>query len=323
MLAGQTDLRVTLPERVSPTAREFERAVHAGLARKQKSLPCRFLYDSIGSALFEEITKLDDYYPTRAETEILETYACEMVDGVYDNGALIEFGSGSSVKTEILLKHLSVDIDYVPIDVSEAALALADARLAKRFPLLNISPIIGDFARPLHLPVYLAYKQKIGFFPGSTIGNLAPSEAVKLLMQFRRVLGPSSRLIVGVDLKKPISRLVRAYNDGEGVTAAFNLNILGRINRELGASIDVASFRHSAIYNERLGRIEMHLVSTRDQEFKIRGRLFRMARGETIHTENSYKYTVDEFQDLARAATWAPQTIWKDPKGLFSVHELR
>ena len=302
---------------------EFASAVLAGLTKRQKTLPCRFLYDAKGSELFEEITRLPEYYPTRTETKILTHHASEMLQDVHDDGALVEFGSGSSVKTEILLRHLSVDVDYVAIDVSRSALASADKRLSKRFPLLNIYPIVADFSKAVDLPPCLLLRPKVGFFPGSTIGNLEPAEAVSLLAHFREILGPNARLIIGVDLKKDETLLIPAYDDAEGVTAEFNLNLLVRINRELDADIDIEAFKHRAVYNRRLGRIEMHLVSLKDLEFSVLGQRIRLARGETIHTENSHKYAISEFQKLAERASWQPARVWTDPHNLFSVHELR
>ena len=301
---------------------EFAAAVIGGLSRSRKMLPCRFFYDARGSELFEEITRLPEYYPTRTETAILEAHAAEMAQGVPDGGILVEFGSGSSLKTEILLKELPRLAAYVTIDVSQSALGGAKQRLAKRFPSLEVLPIVGDFSLPLALPGSVAGRHKTGFFPGSTIGNLTPVEAVRLLRVFRAVLSPGGRLIVGVDLKKEARALVRAYDDAAGVTAAFNLNLLARINRELGGSFDLEAFRHKAVYNPREGRIEMHLESTKAQDVSIRGRRFRFRAGEYIHTENSYKYAIGEFQDLARSANWLPRRVWTDKRELFSAHEL-
>jgi dimethylhistidine N-methyltransferase len=300
----------------------FARDVVAGLARPQKTLPCRYFYDARGSELFEEITRLPEYYPTRTEAAILEAHAGEMVDAVPRGGALIEFGSGSSRKTEILLERLPRLGCYVMIDVSESALDDAARRLGRRFPTLDVRAIAGDFSFPVALPADIAARHKTGFFPGSTIGNFTPAEAQRLLRVFRAVLSPGGRLIVGADLRKEAKTLVAAYDDSAGVTAAFNLNLLARINRELGAGFDLDAFRHQAIYNPRAGRIEMHLVSLRAQEVAVRGRRFRFREGETIHTENSYKYSVDQFRDLARSAGWLPQRVWTDQASLFSVHEL-
>jgi dimethylhistidine N-methyltransferase len=301
---------------------DFAAAVLDGLARPQKSLPCRFFYDARGSELFEEITRLPEYYPTRTETAILEAHAAEMAEAVAAGGVLVELGSGSSLKTEILLRQLPQLCAYVTVDVSESALMAARNRLVERFPALDVRPIVGDFSRPVALPADLAGRARTGFFPGSTIGNLTPAEAVRLLQTFRTTLASGGRLIVGADLKKDARRLVTAYNDGRGVTAAFNLNLLARINRELAGTFDIEAFKHEAVYNPREGRIEMYLTSARGQSASVLGRRFSFAAGERIHTENSYKYTIPQFQDLARAAGWQPRRVWTDREALFSVHDL-
>jgi dimethylhistidine N-methyltransferase len=312
-------LPVTLPA----DEEDFAAAVLSGLSRPQKSLPCRFFYDARGSELFEEITRLPEYYPTRTEAAILRANATTMAEAVPAGGVLVEFGSGSSLKTEILLSQLPHLRAYVCVDVSHDALREAQRRLASRFPVLDVRPIVGDFSSPVPFPNDLVRCHKTGFFPGSTIGNLTPIEAERLLQAFCTVLSPGGRLIVGVDLKKDARRLVLAYNDAAGVTAAFNLNLLVRINRELGGSFAVDQFRHDAIYNPREGRIEMHLESLREHEVKVCGRRFRFRAGERIHTENSYKYSIDQFQCLARSAGWTPERVWTDEGQLFSVHELR
>lgn len=314
--------RDLLAERFSLVDNELASAVLHGLSRPQKTLPCRFFYDALGSELFEEITRLPEYYPTRTEAAILDADAAEMAAGVPDGGVLVEFGSGSSRKTETLLRHLPQLRAYIMIDVSDSALQDAKSRLAIRFPDLDVRAIVADFSYPVALPSDLADSRRTGFFPGSTIGNLNPVEAQRLLRVFRGVLSPGSRLIVGVDLKKDLSILLPAYNDAAGITAAFNLNLLARINREVAPAFDLRTFRHEAIYNARDGRIEMHLVSLEDQDVTIAGHRFRFRTGETIHTENSYKYTVRQFQDLASAADWLPIRVWTDKDALFSVHEL-
>lgn len=301
---------------------EFEAAVIDGLSKPRKTLPCRFFYDERGSQLFEEITALPEYYPTRTEIGILREHAAEIVAAIRDNSVLLEFGSGSSIKTEFLLEHCPPTVTYVPIDVSPSALAEAKQRLSRRFPALTIAPVIGSFTDTIELPAYLRNRPRMGFFPGSTIGNWTPEEALTLLKSFRDMLRVDGRMIVGVDLKKDAQTLVKAYNDSAGVTAAFNLNILARINRELGSAIDVASFRHEAIYDPRLGRIEMHLVSNVEQTIGICGRRFHFFAGERVHTENSYKYTVSEFQELAGRAGWLTGSVWTDAAAQFSIHEL-
>jgi dimethylhistidine N-methyltransferase len=303
-------------------ADDFAAAVIDGLSRPQKTLPCRFFYDARGSELFEAITRLPEYYPTRTETAILEVHAAEMAEAVPAGGVLVELGSGSSLKTELLLRHLPQLGAYVSIDVSESALSAARARLESRFPALDVRPIVGDFSGAVTLPADLAGRPRTGFFPGSTIGNLTPAEAVHLLAGLRVSLAPAARLIVGVDLKKDARRLHMAYNDAQGVTAAFNLNLLVRINRELAGTFDLDGFRHEAVYNPRQGRIEMYLRSTRPQSVGVLGRRFSFGAGERIHTENSCKYTIGEFQALAHSAGWQPVRVWTDREALFSVHEL-
>lgn len=305
-----------------PRGLGFAADVLDGLSRAEKRLSCLYFYDAVGSELFDEITRLPDYYPTRAETDILAAHGEEMLDGAGEEAALVEFGSGSSRKTEVLLERAPRLSLYAPIDVCASALENARARLSVRFPHLRIRPIVADFSRPVALPRELADRRRIGFFPGSTIGNFTPEEARGLLLAMRVLLGPGGRLIVGVDLKKEPSRLIAAYNDARGVTAAFNLNLLARINRELDGGFDLSGFGHQAIYDERAGRVEMRLVSRRRQTAKIAGRDFAFSRGESIHTEDCYKYAVDEFRAAARGAGWRPGRVWTDAEALFSVHEL-
>lgn len=302
---------------------EFAFAVVEGLSKPRKSLPCRYFYDARGSELFEEITRLPEYYPTRTEACVLADHAHEMIEEIGAGDVLVEFGSGSSLKTEILLARVHARIAYVPIDVSAAALAGAEARLSLRFRHLDVRPLLGDFSQPIVFPSDLEARRKIGFFPGSTIGNLSPPDAIQLLAHFGRLLGADARLIVGIDLKKDARTLVRAYDDSAGVTAAFNLNLLARINRELGANFDTSAFRHEAIYDPVEGRIEMHLVSVPDQMVALCGRKFHFDAGERIHTENSYKYSVPSFQSLASASGWRPVRFWTDAANHFSVHELQ
>ncbi|HXW72604.1 MAG TPA: L-histidine N(alpha)-methyltransferase [Methylocella sp.] len=320
-MMGITSKNLFFPK-TSPIADgSFVANVVEGLSRPRKTLPCRYFYDATGSRLFEEITQEEEYYLTRAEIEILEKHAGGMAP-LPDGALLVEFGSGSSRKTEILLKNLRNLAAYVPIDVSQTALYEAGHRLAVRFPTLRIHPIKGDFSHPVEFPPNLRDSRKLGFFPGSTIGNFCPPDAGGLLAGMRIMLAPAGRLLIGVDLKKDPQILVRAYNDRAGVTAAFNLNLLARINRELGGTFDLEGFRHRAVYEPREGRIEMHLVSLKNQTVQIGDMSFRFRREEMIHTENSYKYTVGEFQDLARQAGWRPSRFFTDAAQHFSVHEL-
>jgi L-histidine N-alpha-methyltransferase len=303
-------------------AETLPRSIIAGLSQPQKSLPCSYFYDARGSALFEKITALPEYYPTRVETAILAGCAPEIASRTPPGSILVEFGSGSSRKTEILLEAMPALSAYAPIDVSESALDEACTRLEARFPKLRLFPTLGDFNDVPALPPPLTKHPRLGFFPGSTIGNFAPAEACALLRSMAGTLGPAARLVVGVDLVKDRARLVAAYNDAAGITAQFNLNLLVRLNREMGATFDVGKFSHSAIYNEALQRIEMYLVSLADQSVAITGQCIRFAKGERIHTENSYKYTIPQFRALAMHAGWQPRDVWTDSESLFSLHEL-
>jgi dimethylhistidine N-methyltransferase len=310
-------------EHPAPTAiEEFAEAVWDGLSSPRKRLPCQYFYDARGSELFEEITRLEEYYPTRTEMGILREHARAMAEPSGRHAVLVEFGSGSSRKTELVLAALDQPRAYVPIDVSHAALEGARPRLKWRFPGLEILPVHASFCDPLMLPARAHAAHKLGFFPGSTIGNFDPPDAVRLLGNFARLLGPGSRLIIGVDLDKDAKRLEAAYDDAKGVTAAFNLNLLARINRELDGDFDLSRFRHLARYDQDLERIEMHLVSRVRQTVRVLGRPFQFAAGETIHTENSYKYSVERFHALAGAAGWRPAKVWMDRARDFSVHEL-
>jgi dimethylhistidine N-methyltransferase len=300
----------------------FAAAALHGLGQPQKTLPCEYFYDARGSALFEQITELPEYYPTRTEIAILEGCVSEIVAETPSSSVLIELGSGSSRKTEILLSHFDKLAAYVPIDVSETAVEEARLRLTQGFPALRVHPVVADFRAVLSLPRDLASRPRIGFFPGSTIGNFQKTEAVALLRELGRMLRRGGRLIIGVDLRKDLAALLPAYNDAGGVTAAFNKNLLARANRELGADFDLDGFAHEAIFNARESRIEMHLISRQAQTVSLLGRRFAFRPGESIHTENSHKYTVEAFRDLARASGWIPRRVWTDAKRLFSVHEL-
>jgi dimethylhistidine N-methyltransferase len=310
-------------ELAAPIDQAFAQAVLEGLAAAHKHLPCQYFYDARGSQLFEEITRLEEYYPTRVETAILLEHARSMAAPAGRDAVLVEFGSGSSRKTELLLRALDRPRAYVPIDVSQSALNGAKRRLARRLPALEVIPALGDFCNGVALPQGILPHSRLGFFPGSTIGNFDPAAAVSLLRHFAGILGPGARCIVGVDLEKNVQRLLAAYNDAKGVTAAFNLNLLARINRELGGDFDLARFRHVAVYDQQHKRIEMHLVSSTRQQAKVLGRSFTFEAGETIHTENSYKYSVARFQAIARQAGWEPSRVWTDGSADFSVHELQ
>lgn len=300
----------------------FREAVLKGLSLPHKAIPSRFFYDKRGSELFEEITGLDVYYPTRSELEIFEARGGEIAALVPDVAALVEFGSGSSRKIRALLSALPQLRIYAPIDISETMLKAEAQALAADFPALDVVPVHADFMSHVALPAKVLQAKRLAFFPGSTIGNLLPREAVQLLERMRQAVGEGGRLLIGVDLKKDKAALIRAYDDPQGVTAAFNLNLLARANRELGADFDLASFAHEACYDEDHGRIEMHLRSLKAQTVNIGTCAFTFGEGETIHTENSYKYTMDEFRLLARAAGFEPLRGWTDSGNRFSVHLL-
>jgi L-histidine Nalpha-methyltransferase len=302
-------------------ASSFLDDVLRGLSASPKVLPPKHFYDAEGSLLFERICELPEYYPTRTEMAIMREHVPEIVALLGSDIELIELGSGASVKTRLLIEQGRPAV-YVPIEISDAALRVASAELAKRFPWLHICAIRADFSRPLQMPNFtgVPVKLKVVYFPGSTIGNFVPEDAVTLLRNVRELAGTGGRLLIGVDLKKDRLMLEAAYDDAEGVTAEFNLNLLARVNRELGGDFQVKRFRHKAFYDERQGRIEMHLESMYAQFVKVAGQRFDFGPGETIHTENSYKYTVAEFQTLARRARFEPQHVWTDARNLFSVH---
>src|SRR5262252_11029127 len=293
---------------------EFARDVIAGLSARPKWLWAKHFYDDRGSELFEQITTLPEYYPTRTELGILEKRAAEIARFIPTGAALIEFGSGSTVKARILLRAAAVGA-YVPVDISAGFLNSEAARLRRDLPHLRIVPVAADFTKPFELPAAIRSRARVGFFPGSTIGNFEPSQAAEFLRHAARLLGAGAHFIVGIDLVKDERVLEAAYDDAAGVTAAFNLNLLRRINRELGADFDLDRFRHKALYNRAQHRIEMHLESLAAQNVVLCDRTIAFAAGETIHTESSYKYTVESFQMLAAQAGWSPAAVWTDPKG--------
>ena len=301
---------------------EFRSAVLSGLAKPRKAIPSKFFYDAEGSRLFERICELEEYYPTRAETEILKEKAADIAALLPSGVVLLELGSGASLKVRLLLDNLDRPACYVPIDISREHLIAAAESLSRDYPTIAVSPVYADFTREFDLPPLLPPGPRLGFFPGSTIGNFHPPEAVRLLARFAERLGSGGWLLIGVDVKKDAAILHAAYNDAAGVTAAFNLNLLARINRELGGTFDLDGFCHRAVYNAEAGRIEMYLISRRAQGAGVAGRSFRFQAGESIHTENSYKYSLAEFRQLAVAAGYRPTAVWRDASGLFSVHLL-
>jgi L-histidine Nalpha-methyltransferase len=308
-------------ERHSPSTEidtAFRADVLKGLGAKPRTIPARWLYDRRGSELFEAITELPEYYPTRTERSILWRAVGEIAALVGPGRAVVEFGSGASTKTPILLSEVN-PAAYVPIDISSEFLRDSVAALSALFPDLPIFPIEGDFTGSLGLPAAIEGAARLGFFPGSTIGNLLVPDAVDLLRAMATTLGPDSMLLIGIDRIKATEVLLPAYDDAQGITAAFNLNLLHRINRELSGTLPVDAFRHVARWNDIESRIEMHLKAARDVRFSVDGRLFSMAAGETIHTENSCKYSVREACVLLRAGGWTPIADWTDQRKLFSL----
>jgi len=304
-------------------AGSFREDVIAGLSLPQKALPPKYFYDAAGSRLFDRICRLPEYYPTRAELSLTRRHLPAIARFAGKGCELIEYGSGASLKTRLLIRALRPSV-YVPVDISEDALAGAARRLAREFGWLHIFAVTGDFSQPLRLPVHRARagRRRVVYFPGSTIGNLTPGEAQAFLKMTRGQVGRAGAMLVGVDLKKDANVLHAAYNDSHGVTAAFNLNLLRRINRELGADFDLRRFRHYAFYNPQPGRIEMHLVSLERQSVSVGAYRFEFAPGETIHSENSYKYAVEEFAALATEAGFRMQRLWRDAQKRFALFGL-
>lgn len=296
--------------------------VIAGLSLTQKALPAKLLYDRKGSEIFEEICRLPSYYPTRTETKILTDNAREMAEMIGENSLIIEPGSGAAEKIRILMREMKGNIRYVPLEISREILLRTSAELIEEFNGIDVFPVCADFTKELSLPLSIDQQKgkKVIFFPGSTIGNLDPDEAREFLVKAAQLIGHGGGILIGVDMKKDKEILRLAYNDPEGVTAAFNLNLLERINRELDAAFVTENFRHEAIYNEEKGRIEMHLESLFPQIVRVDKSVFRFHEGETIHTENSYKYTVAEFTGLGERAGLTFRKHWQDKDSLFSVY---
>ena len=306
------------------TARHFRRDVLAGLSRPPRSLPCKYLYDEEGARLFEAICELEEYYPTRTETGILRQNIEEIAALLGPRANLVDLGSGNGRKTRLLLEHLEQPASYCPVDVAHEQLLQGSRDLSREYPGLAVEPVCADYTEPFKLPALPPGSGPVTvFFPGSTIGNFEPGEAVSFLSRMAGVCGEEGGLLVGVDLRKPSHVLNLAYNDPQGVTARFNLNLLARANRELHAKFDLAQFRHYAFYNEAAGRIEMHLVSRRLQHVPVDGTAFLFARGEPIVTEHSYKYTLGQFRELAARAGWEVVRHWTDERRWFSVQYLK
>lgn len=297
---------------------QFRADVLNGLTLRPRAIPARWFYDRRGSDLFEDITRLPEYYPSRTETALLEQIGPDLARHVAPGAALVEFGSGSSTKTPLVIDAIQPSA-YVPIDISGDMLRESSRTVSDRYPNMLVLPFEADFTRLVDLPRTIESTPKLGFFPGSTIGNLMPRPAVDLLRAMRGSLGEGSQLLIGMDRIKDPSVLVPAYDDAAGVTAAFNCNLLARINRELEGTIPLDAFRHRAIWNDDRARIEMHLEATRDVSFEVEERPFSIAAGETIHTENSHKYGPRDARILLRAGGWTPVAEWTDPDGLFAV----
>ena len=308
--------------REAATRRMFDEVI-AGLSASPRSLPSKYFYDEAGSRLFDEITRLDEYYLTRAETRIMEAHAGDMARAIGPGALLVEFGSGSSVKTQVLLDCLDGPAGYMPIDISGDYLEAVAGRLRKRHPGVPILPVVADFTEPLSLPRPPTKPvRRIVYFPGSTIGNFPVLAAVRLLGRMRGLAGRGGAVLIGFDLLKSRARLHAAYNDEAGVTARFNLNLLEHVNREIGADFDLDGWEHRAPFNEEASRIEMHLVSRRGQTVHVGDRAFEFAAGEVIVTEFSHKYTREAFAELAGTAGLRSVSEWADPEGLFCVQLL-
>ncbi len=318
---------VALARKVQPPDDEtavFAADVLRGLAASPKRLSPKFFYDEAGSLLFERITELPEYYPTRYEMSILRAQADAIAALIPSGAALVEFGAGAAKKARILLRAAPQVAAYVPVDICGEMIEREAAELRRDFPKLTVLPVTADFTKRFELPAAAkAAPGRVGFFPGSTIGNFEPHEAAGFLAHAARILGPGAVLIVGVDLIKSVDVLQAAYNDKAGVTAQFNLNLLKRINRELGGTFDLETFEHHAVYNRGRNRIEMHLASIKWQNVKVAGEIIEFRAGETIHTENSYKYSVQSLSALARGAGWLPAGAWTDAHKYFSIQAFR
>ncbi|MGD8206529.1 MAG: L-histidine N(alpha)-methyltransferase [Thiohalocapsa sp.] len=304
-----------------PAEADLRAEVLAGLALPQKRIAPKFFYDAEGSRLFDAICELPEYYPTRTEIGILRRDGAEMAALLGRDAMLLELGSGSSVKIQVLLEALRPAV-YMPVDISRDHLLRSARALATTFPGLEVHAVCADYSAPFTLPLDDHDHPRAAFFPGSSVGNFEPADAEVFLRRVGAILGPGGRLLIGVDLVKDKAVLEAAYNDADGTTAAFNRNLLRRINRELEGDFDLDEFRHEAFFDEGRSRIEMHLLSTCDQQVQVAGRTVDFREGESIHTESSYKYTPDGFHALARRAGFAPEQVWVDPGRLFSVQCL-
>jgi dimethylhistidine N-methyltransferase len=315
MMLATADYRLSQPEL-------FRQDVLAGLSMRRKTLPCRWLYDERGSELFEQITQLEEYYPTRVETGILRLNAGEIAGFVGKGATLIEYGAGAGLKTEILIAALEAPRLYVPVDISGDFLDQAVISLRHRFPAIGIWPIVADFTEDFEIPAGIPLKGRSAFFPGSTIGNLDHAETISFLRRVHRHVGARGTAVIGADLTRDVRTLLAAYNDGQGVTAAFNLNLLARINRELDGDFRLERFAHEARWNRGNSAVEMHLVSLENQTVAVAGQRFDFDAGESIHTETSRKYTIPFVSALVESAGWYIDEMWTDPRQSFGVFGL-
>jgi len=322
LMMAEEDSRIT--SRYSRPGRErFLAEVLSGLQKPQKELPPKYFYDELGSHLFERICSLEEYYIPRTEESIIQAHIAEMVELIGPRVLLIEYGSGDCKKVRFLLDHLRDPVAYVPIDISPEQLVRATKELASDYPTLEVLPVCADYTNSFELPhPKRGFGRKVVYFPGSTISNFDPSPAKKFLKHLAGICGSEGAVLIGIDLKKDVTILHNAYNDNQGVTAAFNLNLLKRINRELNGDFQIDCFQHYAFYNPEEGRIEMHLVSQKEQTVRIDNVVINFAKGESIRTENSYKYDLDEFQQMAAASGLRVERVWTDQQQWFSVQYL-
>lgn len=303
---------------------DFLRDVIEGLGKNPKTLKPKYFYDNRGAQLFTEICTTPEYYPTRTEIKILNQNAEDIASQIGDNTALIEYGSGALEKIKILLNFLKEPVGLIPVDISEDQLFVSAKNLENLYPNLEILPVAADFTKPIPIPGFSQPPKKyVAFFPGSTIGNFEPDLAIQFLQGVTKTIGLDGLLLIGFDLKKDIETLLAAYDDQRGITASFNKNLLSRVNGELGGNFNLNTFEHVARYNENKGRIEMHLKSTTEQTVSINKELFEFLEGETIHTENCYKFTKESFTAMSSKAGLSPVKTWTDDKNLFAVMLLR
>jgi dimethylhistidine N-methyltransferase len=314
---------ITNKNKFTLTHCSFQSDVMSGLSGLKKTLPCRWLYDNIGSELFEAITRVPEYYPTRTETVILQTHIREIADFAGQNAILIEYGAGAGIKTETLIAALRSLACYIPVDIAGEFLEETACRIRGKFPQLSVQPVVSDFMSDFALPTNLPGARRVAFFPGSTIGNLSPKQAGDFLRRMRNHVGPEGAAIIGFDLKKDVETMISAYDDRAGVTSKFNLNLLTRINRELEGNFELSRFRHSARWNEEESAMEMHIVSLEEQIATVGMFNFHFRAGETIHTESSRKYDVEGFARLADANGWKMDRIWRDSDNKFGIAGMR